>query len=75
MHSQLTDHGITPFGILQLAADIGTHLPVQLDQLGIHRLHSLAPGTLNQCKHFIETIVGFACGSEGYGHAWVLVHE
>ncbi len=60
MFRQLTDHRIAPFGFFELATDVSTDLPIQFDQLGVHRLHRLLFGTLNQCKHFIEAVVGDA---------------
>ena len=50
-------------------------MPIQLDQLGIHRLHGLLLGTLNQRQHFIETVVGCAAGDAGCIHAELLEDE
>lgn len=62
MFGQLTDHGIAPFGPFKLATDVSTNLPIQLDQLSIHRLNRLLPGTVNQRKDFIEAIIGGVTG-------------
>jgi hypothetical protein len=75
MLGQLTDHGIPPLGPLQLAADVSTDLPIQFYQSGIDRLNGLLPGTVNQRKHFIETVIGCAAGNGGSSHSLILEDE
>src|SRR5690606_23655595 len=52
--SQLTDNSVAPFCLLQLAADIGANLPIQLNQLSVNCLCGLVASTLDQRQHFME---------------------
>jgi hypothetical protein len=55
MLSQLRNHRITPLSPLDFAADVGTHLPVQFDQLRVDRLNGLLSSAVNKREYFIET--------------------
>jgi len=46
-----------PFRLRHLAADELPHLPIQLDQRRIHRLHRTLPRCVDQLRDLIEIVL------------------
>jgi len=46
---KLVNHTMTPFGIFDLTADIGSHLPIEFYQGRIYCLKSFLPCGLDKC--------------------------
>jgi hypothetical protein len=54
MLGQLRHHPVAPFRLLDFAADELPHLPIQLDQRRIHRLHRTLPRGMDQLRDLVE---------------------
>ena len=54
MPRQLFDDTLTPFGGLDLGTDIGTNLPIQLDQRGVDSLIGALAGAFDEAGDFGE---------------------
>jgi hypothetical protein len=50
----LFDDTLTPFGGLDLGTDIGTNLPIQLDQRGVDSLIGALAGAFDEAGDFGE---------------------
>src|SRR5262249_47109451 len=55
---ELVDDTVTPFGARDLPADVLAELPVEHDQLRVHRLVRAAPGRFDERDDFSEANVG-----------------